>query len=304
MSARLDHRRRNFLWLACAACLLLAASASAADPQAMAAELARLPRIEGWTLSADARSYGPQTLYEHIDGASELYLSYGCRSLFVAEYTDGRGGSLAVEIYRLESPVHAFGIYSQERPASGNFIPVGAEGYLEPPVLNFLAGDAYVKLSADGLGDRTPAALRELATSLAVRLGGASSLPAEISFFPAEGRVARSERFAGKDFLGYEFLRSAFTADYAVDGVRFQLFVISASSSAESDGMMRHYRQATGGDAGASSPTPHVLVRDKYNGDVALFRKGRFLGGAVRIADAALRDRYTDALRRKIPEAE
>ena len=67
---------------------------------------------------------------------------------------------------------------------------------------------------------------------------------------------------------------------------------------------MRHYRQAAGGDAGASRAMLHVLVRDKYNGDVALFRKGRFLAGAVRIADAALRDRYTDALRRSIPEAE
>jgi len=45
-------------------------------------------------------TFGPETLFEHINGASDLYLSYDFQELLVAYYTrKDDGAELTVEIY-------------------------------------------------------------------------------------------------------------------------------------------------------------------------------------------------------------
>jgi hypothetical protein len=273
--------------------LILALTVLAASQAAAGVSSAGPPllKVDGWALSGEGRSFGPANLYEYVDGAAELYLSLGFQSLWVGEYADGRGGSAVVEIYRHESPVHAFGIYAQECPREGNYLRIGAEGYLAPPYLNFLIGDAYVKLSADGVEGRTEEILRAFAEATVSRLGGEARLPSALGLFPKDGKVPRSERFAARDFLGYEFLRSGFAADYVAEGQRFRLFVIQASVPGEAREMLRRYLE------GAGLPTDNLregvhVVADKYNGQVAVLWKGGSLGGVVGLAGGPLRERY------------
>ncbi len=254
-----------------------------------------LPVVKGWTAAGSGLVYGPANLYEHIDGAAEAYLSYRFRSLRVGEYAGGNGASVVVEIYRHESAVQAFGIYSRERPDGGSFLKIGAEGYLEPPVLNFVRGDAYVKINAYQLGDRTAEVLRTFATTTATALGGESELPPELGLFPEEGKKPHSERFVGEDFLGYEFLRSAFTADYDVGGSAFRLFVIHADAAAECEEMLRRHL-ASAGRSTTDLRQGSYLIPDKNHGEIALFWKGRFVCGALRLQDPALREKYLRAL--------
>ncbi len=249
-----------------------------------------LPRPRGWTLSGQPRTFSPTNLYEYVDGAAELYLSLGFQSLQVAEYADGHGGTAVVEIYRHESPVHAFGIYAQERPREGEYLTVGAEGYLAPPYLNFVIGAAYVKLSVDGLGERSRDALRTFAEATCAAIGGDARLPAVLAAFPTDGKVAHSERFAARDFLGYDFLRAGFAADYVVEGRRFQLFAIQAPQQ-ELRAMLNRYLERAGLPATAA-PEGHQTVPDKYNGEVAVAWRSEILCGVVGLAEGALRERY------------
>jgi hypothetical protein len=291
-------RRSPRRLMAAAACLSLGLvpPASAAEPDPIT-----LPAVPGFARSGEVRRFGPATLYQQIDGASELYLSYGFHELLVADYTDGAGGSVAVEVYRHESPVCAFGIYSQERPRQGQYLEVGVEGYLEPPLLNLLSGDAYVKLSADGLGARTEEVLRAFAEASVAALGGAGRAPEALALFPAEGKTPHSEAFAAKDFLGYSFLRSGFTAEYAVGDARFQLFVVDGGTPEASAAMLGRYRKRAGLPPEPASAAD-TLVPDPYNGEVAVFRKGRFLGGALGLHGPPLRERYLESLRRAMGE--
>ena len=254
-----------------------------------------LPALDGWKLSSVGRSYGPLDLYEYVDGAAELYLSLGFESLDVGEYTDGRGGSAVVEIYRHESPLHAFGIYSQERPREGQYIDVGAEGYLASPYLNFVIGDAYVKLSADGLGGRTPEVLRAFARAVVSRIGGPATLPAALGLFPADGKGARSERFAARDILGHEFLHSGFTAEYTAEGQHFRIFIIREKTAHDARETLRRYLEHAGMAADAPREGVHTIA-DKYNGEIALLWRDRTLCGVVGLAGGPLRERYVRTL--------
>jgi hypothetical protein len=270
---------------------LAAASAMARSTAAAPIADVSLPALPGWTRTGPVRTFGPDNLYEYVDGAAELFLSLGFEDLSVTEYANGRGGSAVVEIYRHESPLHAFGMYAQERPSEGEYLAMGAEGYAAPPYLNFVIGDAYVKLSADGLGDRTAETLRAFAEATASRLGGEARLPPVLSLFPADGRVAHSERFAARDLLGYDFLRNGFTADYAADGQRFRLFIVQTKTPDEAREMLRRYLERAGLPVEAVREGRHT-VPDKYNGEVAALWEGRTLSGVVGLADRSLRERY------------
>lgn len=113
----------------------------------------QFPEITGWKQSGEVQTFVPKALYEYINGAADLYLSYDFEELKVAEYTDDKKAQVTVEIYRHKSRTHAFGIYSQERLPDANFLNIGAQGYLDKNILNFLAGSYYIKINSYNTGD-------------------------------------------------------------------------------------------------------------------------------------------------------
>jgi hypothetical protein len=106
------------------------------------------PELPGWNQSGEIQTFSPKDLFEYINGAADLYLSYDFQELNVAEYRNEKKASVTIEVYRHKTPIHAFGIYSQERLSDANFLDIGAQGYSETDVLNFISGNYYVKMSS------------------------------------------------------------------------------------------------------------------------------------------------------------
>jgi len=89
------------------------------------------PDMTGWKKTEGPTSYAPDSLYQYINGAAEVYLSYDFRELTVVTYENANEDSITIEIYRHATPNDGFGIYSQEKPRSGSYLKIGAEGYGE-----------------------------------------------------------------------------------------------------------------------------------------------------------------------------
>ena len=130
----------------------------------------RFPQIAGWRLAAEIQRFEPKTLYEYINGAADLYLACDFEELQVAEYGNAQKASIIVEVYRHRTPRDAFGIYSQERLPEANVLPVGAQGYIDKNILNFVAGRYYVKISSANTGAED----REVLQAFATKARGAS----------------------------------------------------------------------------------------------------------------------------------
>lgn len=259
-----------YLWLP--ACPALAAAGDLA---------ALMPDLTGWKQTRAVDFYTPQDLYKYIDGAAELYLSYRFQQLAAANYQNNRNDSVDVEVYRHESPVHSFGIYSQERPSKGQFIAVGAQGYLGGGTLNFFSGDYYVKLYYYGAakdGDRT---LTLFADQIAGKLGTGARLPDILDCFPRPGKVPNSERFTAVNFLGHDFLHSGFTADYETGGKRFQLVIIEAKEAADARNMLQRYLALSRQKSADPLREGNFTVSDPYNGMIQLTFRGKYLWGAM-----------------------
>lgn len=288
---------KSVLTIACTI-ILLALPAMAAPPLDMAS---LFPDLEGWRKDGAAESYSPGTLYEHIDGAAENFLAYGFSKLAVQNYLNGPRW-LSAEIYDHATPESAFGIYSSERTQSGSFIQVGAQGYEEEGVLNFVSGPFYVKLNGFGLGSQGAGILRSLAQKLAQGLGAGSALPALLDAFPEAGRVVRSEHYISGHFLGHEFLLPAFTADYERLGMKFRLFLMKADGADAAMALLRRYAALDKANPDPGNGAGVLTVNDPYNGPVRLLRRGKFVCG--RIGEGDENDALLNELGNRLPENE
>ena len=140
-------------------------------------DAALFPPVQGWALLCDSTVYTRETLWEYIDGAADLFVSYGFQDLHIAYYRSSPDVEIRVESYRHASSENAYGIYSQERSPDNPVAAYGAEGYADEGLLNFVAGPWYVKLSSNQSGDQVRSGLRQLAGAIDSVLGQPHRLP-------------------------------------------------------------------------------------------------------------------------------
>ena len=253
------------------------------------------PKVEGWQQEEKPQVFSPETLYEYINGAADLYLSYEFQELEVGEYKGEKKAAVTVEVYRHKDPTQAFGIYSQERLAQAKFLDIGAQGYQEPMVLNFVAGPYYVKINGYETGPDDEKILLTFARKVEGSLGEKSSLPTRLSSFPSEGKMVNSEKFIFKNFLGYSFFHSGYTADYELSGKKFKIFVMEGKDPADCRSMMEKYLNQVGEPDKRAVEGPFRL-KDPYHGAVDLVWKGKYIWGILNLEDPDLRAKYLKQL--------
>jgi hypothetical protein len=249
------------------------------------------PAVDGWKPAGQPQVFSPDTLYDYINGGSDLYLKYDFEELQVVEYRKD-AMSVSVEVYRHRDADHAFGIYSQERVPGAAFLPLGAQGYYENAVCNFIQGGYYVKLSSDHTGADDREILLAFARRISQELPAQSALPAVLSAFPSDGKRPNSEKFIAKDFLGYAFLHAGYLADYERSGQKYQLFVIAGESPADARAMLGQYLNQIKHEATLAEGA--YQVKDPYHGEIALFWKGKYVWGTMKLTDPGLRSAYLE----------
>ncbi|MBP1675011.1 MAG: hypothetical protein H6Q24_1149 [Bacteroidetes bacterium] len=254
------------------------------------------PSLKGFKLKTEYPVFVPENLWDFINGAAENYLAYGFIDLNVAEYKKGRN-VIKLEIYRHNSNINAFGIYSSERSPSFRFINLGAQGYIADGAINFFKGDYYVKIKTYSKKEKVLQAEETLAARVAGMLEGEASMPAMLSEFPAEGRKLNEETFINESVLGHSFLNKAFRATYQVGNDVFSIFISEGSSPEEAKRTAETYVASTGISPVATGDSKFMLM-DGFNGTVFLAWKDRRIviisGLAKDQADIA--DKYTSEI--------
>jgi len=107
-----------------------AASMAVAQPEPI-----HVPVPSGWTAIDEEYRYDRDNLWEYINGAAELFLTYGFSELIVLDVEKGDSG-LTLSVYDMGSSLGAFGIFEREKPSSGDLLAgIGARAILQPPFL-------------------------------------------------------------------------------------------------------------------------------------------------------------------------
>lgn len=199
------------------------------------------PEISGWQKTGEPEMYSPDNLFEYINGAAEVYLSYDFQKLITLSYSNTKQQSFTIDIYQHSNSNNGFGIYSQEKPQEGDFLKIGTQGYYEQGILNFFKDRFYVKLSAFDLKEIDRPLLEKISRLIDNQLPGQPLLPKTVSCFPSMGKIENSERFILQNFLGHSFLHSAFVADYLIKDEKFQIFIIETATPQKADTILEHY---------------------------------------------------------------
>jgi hypothetical protein len=220
---------------------------------------------DGWTRTKPVQAYGPDNLWEFIDGAAETYVSYGFQNALSAGFTHA-GAEVSLEVYEMADSVHAFGIYAQERPPSPQAVAVGDEGYANSNVLVFRKGACYVKIIAPRPDQPGVAAMTALAGHVAGSIPAGGPLPAELAAFPAKNLVPNSTRFLPKDVLGQRHLANGFEASYQDGATLSRLVVVPFASAKEAADAFARYR-AFVSDGGKVRTAPRGAVDEAFSGD-------------------------------------
>ena len=255
------------------------------------------PQVKGWTLFPNERVYVPSDLWDLIDGAADSYLSYDFIDLHLADYKNDAGINVRVELYHHSSFDNAFGIYTTERSPDYHFIDIGSQGYLEEGALNFLCGYYYIKVTTSSQGDDAQKSLIRIAENIQQHLAQDRNWPDVFQIFPP-GMIQYSEHYIAENFLGFEFLHSAFTVDYNQDEEGFQVFIIRTNEPEEVHEMLRRYLKFTKQDIEVKDGS--FLIKDPYNGDINAILTGNTLAGIIDCSDEKIVNEYIEMIRDKL----
>ncbi len=189
--------------------------------------------------------YGPDKLFDHINGGAELFLAYGFLELLVVEFTRGQdqANRVTLEIYNMGTLENAFGIFKTEAGDEVCQLPGGAEGRMGDGLLQFYKGKFYVKVFLPPKSEAYPRAVKEIAKAVETRIKGDFSHPPFFNLFPMKNLVKGSENYTSKDFLGQPFFKGIASAQFKQGGKVYTVFISIKPDREGAENGLQKYRK-------------------------------------------------------------
>lgn len=142
-------------------------------------------KILEWEASGKDAVYDRKTLFDYMDGGAEVYLAFDFKQTFVRNFKGTSGDEIVLNIYDMNSPEEAFGIFSCDRqdPDAG----IGQESEYGFGLLRFRQGRFFVSISAAGDEQKAEKTILELGKAVAALLGPPGAHPDLLKCLPETG---------------------------------------------------------------------------------------------------------------------
>lgn len=262
----------------------------------------KFPEVGGMTIEHNYPDYSGEDLWDYINGAADGYLAYHFEILKIAEYKDGKGHIVKVEVYKHLRPEDAYGIYSTERSPDYHFVEIGAQGYAESNLVNFVTGSYYVKVTA-GVGDKNSGQeIMNVARAVSSSLGDKTDLPEILSIFPTEGKNNYSDSFISSNVLGNEFLQDAFKAEYEIGDYSFSIVIFRRDQDDDCVKILKDYFNYTEEQVPSDWKNGPYVVHDKYNGTINFYLQDQVLFGFLGLEDKVLTNKLTGEILKNLKQ--
>ena len=241
--------------------------------------------LGGWTIAEGPIEFGPEDLYDYLNGAAERYLSYGFVQALHLRYEiegDDRSG-ITLDLYDMGSDLGAFGIYSMGRRPDSPAVDWGTEGSAGGNAAQAFQGRIFVHGVTDYEEPMVVSALHAMIQSVTRKIGSEGSRPAGLDPLPDQAMVPRSEQYVAADLLGHAFLPGGVLARYRLDGHEARLFFSdlgSAARAGEAVALLENHRARR--IEVQSTPSPGAggfSYSDPEAGSGMVIAAGRFVAG-------------------------
>jgi hypothetical protein len=199
----------------------------------------------GWILEGPKKHYSPDDLFEYINGEAELYLQYGFKDLVSGFYLNEKNEKqgLSADLYRLASPLEAFGIYSRYRGRGVRIVEVGLEGFVSDAQMMFCQGRYFVQLNASGTSSLNAGVFLALARAISANLPDPPAMIREMEWVKIEGFIPGSEKYIPTSVLGYPFFNNGIMAQVLQENRPVRIFILLGASKEEAGRALSAYEK-------------------------------------------------------------
>lgn len=156
-------------------------------PPAVTALIPPSETVPGWRMDGEVREYPGRKLFDFIDGAGEIHLTYGFVTVATADYVNDQEQYITVSVFQLASSEDAYGLNSYYSPSRGRAVGFGRDAKVLQGSCRFWKGPYYVEVQGDPLAALDPVA-EALARWVAERIAEPGSPPDLLRLLPEEGR--------------------------------------------------------------------------------------------------------------------
>jgi len=234
------------------------------------------------------RTFNDKQLWEYINGGAELYLSYNFIEVATADYKH-EDIEIVVDLYRFDSDVDAFGLYSMFRSPDVQPIQLGVEGFTAPATLNFVKGKFLVRLVGYDESAESSLALVNLAEEINKLIPGTMAPPAMFELFPKENRVPLTDKYYIESYLGQKAMSEVYSRNYFCSGDSISLF-ISTDSAGAKHMEWNNIAEKTGRQEISPEGLPYdegytLIINDGYYGKIIIGLRNQKLAGIVNYSD-------------------
>ncbi|MCJ7544296.1 MAG: hypothetical protein MUP47_06980 [Phycisphaerae bacterium] len=200
---------------------------------------------EGFAPMSAAESFGPEDLYNKIDGRADLYLTAGVVALRCQRFAERANAEswMEVYVYDMHSADNAFTVYSkQKRPEAAELT---ALTYQTSSSLHFVHGRYYVEIVTGSGSETILRAEREYRQKFIASVpGGPGPATQDAGLFPAGGLQAGSIWRAGAEDFGVKGFEGTFLATFQVHGTTVIAFLARRPSPEAAAQAAAAYRES------------------------------------------------------------
>ncbi len=186
-------RNPNRAWLPIAAIGLLLSGCSGLETGTVDTATLLPQNLGGWIKQPDPVTFDRETIFDHINGAGEVYRSYDFDHVIVARYHNPQGLAVTVELFDMGNPADAYGVYSYAREQEETGI--GAAFERGGSILCFWQDRYYICVAAQQYDPDPAPLIEEVAREVSQRLPAPGPRPPLVDLLPIEGLRPLSERY-------------------------------------------------------------------------------------------------------------
>ena len=263
--------------------------------------------VEDWPMDGKAALFDKDTLFDHINGESELYFPYGFEMLAFARYVnkDNPQAAFDADIYKMGSLLDAFGMYANYRRKDDVDVNVGAEGTASSSQLLFYQDRYFVRLQASGTANPGADIFLACARAISEKLPRNTGRPRELEAFIIPAIERKSVRYIAQSLLGYDFFRKGIVADAILNDEQVLVFLVlenSREAARKAFDRYGEYLKASEKNVQIARTQHRISLKahDPLYGNVVVEQTGQYIFGAVRVKEASGAQQLIEKLHKRI----
>ncbi len=229
---------------------LLAATIAAQSPDDPSKVLPK--EIDGWKTDRE-KEFDNKTLYNHIDGGAELFLSFGFSKVYHRAYTDKDENQIFVDIFYMNTSFDAFGVFSYT--ASKIDSSYGKQSQIFPGAVIFWQNNLYISITSAPETEEGNKLIAKLAAMIDSSITTKGPKPEILKYLPSGDLDIESIRYfrhyvwlnthfflSNENILNINQNTQAVTAQYGKEGDKSVLLLVEYKSDSEAAAAVEKFK--------------------------------------------------------------